>query len=224
MHDYDMLDDGDRVLLALSGGVDSLALAWTLSFWQRKAPISYTLHAITVDHEFWKEHEGAVSPHASIGSQVTPLGIAYRVERAWDMTDENRSCYQCARNRRSQLFDLARQGGYNKVALGHHKDDLIETLFLNMLYSGNISTMLPKQQLFEGRLSIIRPLAYLEKDEVIQIADSHGMKPVANLCPLAKDTRREKVRTILAEIYQREPDAKRSIFAALANVREGYLL
>lgn len=224
MHDYQMLEDGDRVLLALSGGVDSLALAWTLSFWQTKAPINYTLHAITVDHEFWKEHEGAVSPRESIGTQVTPLGIEYSVERAWDMTEENRSCYQCARNRRSQLFDLARQRGYNKIALGHHKDDLIETLFLNLLYSGNISTMLPKQQLFEGRLSLIRPLAYLEKDEVIDIAEGHGMKPVPNLCPLADDTRREKVRSILADIYAREPDAKRSMFAALANVREGYML
>ncbi len=224
MHDYEMLEDGDRVLLALSGGVDSLALAWTLSFWQKKAPISYTLHAITVDHEFWKEHEGSVGPHESIGTQVTPLGIEYTVERAWDMTEENRSCYQCARNRRSQLFDLARQRGYNKIALGHHKDDLIETLFLNLLYSGNVSTMLPKQQLFEGRLSIIRPLAYLEKDEVINIAESHGMNPVPNLCPLAEDTRREKVRSILADIYEREPGAKRSMFAALANVREGYML
>ncbi len=224
MHDYDMLRDGDRVLLAISGGVDSLALAWTLKFWQKKAPITYSLHAITIDHEFWKQHDGAVGPAESIGRQMEQLGIEYTVERAWDISEEDRTCYQCARNRRSQLFDLARQRGYSKVALGHHKDDLVETFFLNILYSGNISTMLPRQDLFEGRLSLIRPMAYLEKTEVIAIAESQGLYPVANLCPLADDTRREAVRSILAGIYEREPQAKRSIFAALANVRKGYML
>lgn len=224
MHDYSMLEDGDKVLLAISGGVDSLALAWILNFWQAKAPINYSLHAITVDHEFWKEKEGAVSPIESIGEQIQKIGIEYSVEQAWDISDEERTCYQCARNRRSQLFDLARQRGFTKLAFGHHKDDLVETFFLNVLYSGNISTMLPKQELFEGRLSIIRPMAYLEKSEVIEIAEAQGLLPVANLCPLADDTRREEVRTILSDIYGRVPEAKRSIFASLANVREGYML
>ena len=130
----------------------------------------------------------------------------------------------CARNRRSQLFDLARRWGYNKVALGHHRDDLVETFFLNMLYSGNISTMVPKQDLFEGRLAIIRPMAYLDKEEIRAIGAELALHPVANLCPLADHTRRERVRELLADIYAREPGARRSIFAALANVREGYML
>lgn len=224
MHDYDMLSDGDRVLLAISGGIDSLILAWVLGYWQKKAPIDYSLHGITVDHEFWKLQEGAAGPQETIGRQVAEMGIEYSVERAWDIAGEDRTCYQCARNRRSQLFDIARQRGYNKVALGHHKDDLIETFFLNVLYSGNISTMIPNQELFSGRLNIIRPLAYLEKYEVKELGKELGLEPVENFCPLADLTNREKVRTILDDIYQLEPDAKRSIFSALSNVREGYLL
>ncbi|MFV0437961.1 MAG: ATP-binding protein [Desulfopila sp.] len=224
MHDYGMLAAEDRLLVAVSGGIDSLVLAWLLHVWQNKAPIRYTISAITIDHQFWQGRDGALDPAISIGRQFEKLGIDYRVEHAWDLADEERTCFQCARNRRSQLFDYARRHGYNKIAFGHHKDDLVETLFLNLLYSGNISTMVPRQELFEGRLSLIRPMAYLEKAEVMAVGQRLGLRPVANLCPLADNTRREKVRTLLAAIYAGEPGAKRSIFAALANVRKGYLL
>lgn len=224
MHDYNMLADGDRVLIGLSGGIDSLVLTSVLAGWQKKAPISYSLTAITIDHEFWKEVEDGVGPHESIGSQVEEMQVEYHVEKSWELAEEERTCYQCARNRRSQLFEYARQHDYNKIAFGHHRDDLIETFFLNMMYSGNISTMVPKQELFSGNLHIIRPLAYLDKSEVMAIGNNQRLKAIANLCPLEDKTRREKVRTILERIYKQEPEAKKSIFASLSNVREGYLL
>lgn len=224
MHDYSMLADGDQVLVAVSGGIDSLVLAWILKFWQKKAPIDYSLKAVVIDNEFWRLHPDVAKPTDRIAGELDRIGIDCTVERAWNLAEEERTCFRCARNRRSQLFDIARRHGITKIALGHHKDDLVETFFLNLLYSGNISTMVPKQELFEGKLALIRPMAYLAKTEVQTIAAAVGIEPVDNLCPLAGNTRRERVRGILAGIYENEPLARASIFSALANVREGYLL
>jgi len=222
MHAYKMLSDGDRVLVAASGGVDSTVLAWVLKMWQEKAPISYTVEAIHIDAGFWRQNEGEKGQVEKIGDQLRRLGVEFTVIKGREV--ELKSCFSCAMQRRNHLFDLARERGYTKIAFGHHKDDLVETLFLNMLYSGNISTMVPRQDLFEGGLSLIRPLAYIEKDEIRCLAGKLGIEPVENLCPLAGDTQRETVRRLLTDVYRDVPGAKSSIFAAMANVRDDYLL
>ncbi|NOR25284.1 MAG: tRNA 2-thiocytidine biosynthesis protein TtcA [Desulforhopalus sp.] len=224
MHDFSMFSEGDRVLVAVSGGVDSLTLACVLKIWQSKAPIQFDLTAQYIDHGFWRRQAGAADPVEAIGRQLQRLSQDFEVAEEWAINEGDRTCFLCSRNRRSQLFDLAREKGYNKIALGHHKDDLIETFMLNAVYSGNISTMVPKQDLFGGTLSIVRPMAYLEKYEVCQIAAGLKLEIVKNLCPLSNDTRREKVRNLLQALYQDEPAAKNSLFAALSNVRIDYLL
>jgi len=224
LYDYSMLADGDRVMVGVSGGTDSLTLAWVLRMWQEKAPIHFDVVGQIIDYGFWRQHEGMAGPEVTIGAQLEKFSINYAIDEAWKIGDESRTCFQCARDRRSQLFQLARERGFNKIAFGHHKDDIIETFFLNILYSGNISTMLPKQKLFNGSLSIIRPLAYIEKKEVIDIATSLNVSSVAGLCLLADKTRREKVRELLDHLYREVAGGKSSIFAALANVRQEYML
>jgi tRNA 2-thiocytidine biosynthesis protein TtcA len=225
MHDWRMLDHGDRVLVAVSGGVDSLVTAWVLHQWRAKAPIDYEVEAVHIVNDPVGTTPAGDRSAESIGRQVRSWGLAYSTLAGRPVPPgEDRTCFVCARNRRSQLFDLARQRGCRKVALGHHKDDLIETFFINSLYSGNLSTMLPRQDLFGGRLSLIRILSYLEKRDVLELAELAGIEPVADRCPLAGDTRRDTVRELLAGLYAVVPGAKESVFAALGNVRYDYLL
>ncbi len=219
MHDYSMLAEGDRVLVAVSGGVDSLVLAVVLQLWQAKAPVRFDLEFVHIDHQFSLQ---ANSPQQTIAPQLAPFGIELRIVRELVFKQE-RSCFLCARSRRKQLFDMAEEEGFTRIALGHHRDDLLETFLLNAFYGGNISTMCPEQQLFDGRLSLLRPMAYLEKREIVHLAALWGLRAVEELCPFADSSRRERVHKFLEELAAVEPAVKNSLFAALFNVRHDYL-
>lgn len=223
MHDYNMFADKDRVLIAVSGGVDSMTLAAVLAWWRGKLPIELSFTVVHIDHGFWRNSVEQIPPQQSIGEQLRGFDLDIEVREEWPLAEAERSCFQCARNRRSHLFELARQFDCRTIAFGHHRDDLIETFFLNSLYSGNISTMRPRQQLFDGRLSIVRPMAYLDKAEVVQLAHLFGVVPVKNLCPFLDHSRREKIRNLLEPFFATEPNCKDSVFAALKNVRREYL-
>jgi tRNA 2-thiocytidine biosynthesis protein TtcA len=224
MLDYQMLAQDDRIVIAVSGGIDSLILAWLLKSWQYKTPIRYTVQAVHVDMQ---PVAGAPGERArQVAAALASLGLSCDCIPSDHPIDEGSkiTCHQCARNRRRQLFEYARQGGWNKLALGHHRDDLVETFFINLTSGGNISTMRPKQELFSGRLALIRPLAYLVKEDVLAIGKRLAVEAIPSNCPLADLTRRTEIRSILNEIYQRIPKSRQHVFAALGNVRNEYLL
>lgn len=224
MHTYDMLADGDRVLVAVSGGVDSLVLLSVLHNWRKKAPIDYDLLAVHLDMGFGGEGKTLVE------EQIRAIGVPFLVEetsfgkQAFSAENGKSACFHCAKQRRNRLFELARELHFSKIALGHHQEDIIETFFLNLLYGGNISTMVPRQNLFHGALALIRPLAFVAKDQLRLLAEELGITPIPNPCPLAAVSKREDVRALLHSLYAMGPRVKSNIFAALANVKPEYLL
>jgi len=231
MLDYGMLADGDRLLIAVSGGLDSLVLARVLVNWRKKAPIHYDIRAVHIDMTPGRGQPGATA--CQVVAAVEALGCscvtlpAERPVPAPETIPEDSTrnlCFQCARSRRTQLFGYAREHKFTTLALGHHSDDIVETFFLNMTCSGNISTMRPAQQLFAGRLNLIRPLAYLRKDDISAIAKRAGLQALGSDCPLSGQTRRREIRKLLELIYTRIPGSREHIFAALGNVRADYLL
>lgn len=258
MHRYRMLEDGDRVLIAVSGGIDSLVLCRLLDLWRQKAPINYELLAVHLDMGFAgymprpalyyrnplsaeqavDHHSPAESPpivpltgtSSAVRAQLEKIGLTFHIEvtpfgpEALEAEGGKNGCYHCSSRRRSRLFALAREKGCNKLALGHHQEDIIETFFLNLLYGGNLSTMVPNQRLFQGRLELIRPLALLDKNMVRHLGEIFEVEPVANPCPLTENSRRREVRDLLATITKGDPRRRASIFAALGNVRRDYLL
>ena len=193
-----MICDGDRILVGLSGGKDSLTLMWFLTErlqrYCRKAG-----YRLRIEH--------------------TDFGVKAH-------SDENREnpCFLCAWKRRKRLFDIADELDCRKLALGHNKDDIIETLFMNMCYAGEISTMVPFQPLFEGRFTVIRPLAYVEENVIRQFAAEQDFPEFNNTCPSAAVSKRRTVKEMLTRLYSSNDKIKGNIFRSLSRVRPDYLL
>lgn len=223
MHRYDMLADGDRILVGVSGGKDSLTLLWSLHERLRRVPITYELYGAYIDPGF----------EDGIGEELKKYCQAsgYRLKLEW--TDfgtrahgpENREnpCFLCARNRRRRLFEIADELGCNKLALGHHKDDMIETLFMNICYAGEISTMLPRQSFFDDRFTVIRPLAMTAEHIIQKFAREMQFPQFHNPCPSASASKRREIKDMLARLHRSNEKIRGNIFRAMHHVRFDYL-
>ncbi|OQX28137.1 MAG: tRNA 2-thiocytidine(32) synthetase TtcA [Desulfobacteraceae bacterium IS3] len=224
IHLYDMISDGDRIAVGLSGGKDSLTLMWILKERLSRIPVKYKLFPIYIDPGF----EGGFADALEI--YCTEMGYDLRVEHTdcgiVGHSAENREnpCFLCSRLRRKRLFEIADELGCSKVALGHHKDDIIETLFLNMCYAGEISTMLPSQSLFQGRFTVIRPLAFTDENIIRRFATSRHFPEFVNPCPSAGISKRREIKTLLSRLYTANRKVKGNLFRAMSHVKPEYLL
>ncbi|HTZ10998.1 MAG TPA: ATP-binding protein [Candidatus Margulisiibacteriota bacterium] len=219
--DYKMLDDGDKIAVAVSGGKDSLTLLRVLNDRRKFVPIKYDIVAVHIDLGYPK------SCAVKLAKIFKKMCVKYVIKKAdvLKKTDPKKiSCFWCSWNRRKALFETANRLGCSKVALGHHKDDIVETVLLNMFFQGEISAMSPKQKLFKGKITLIRPLCYVEEYMIKRFAREEKIPHETCLCPNSVTSYRTKMGEIIRDIEKRCPEVKTNIFRSVKRVKQDYLL
>jgi len=224
IHRYGLIDDGDRILAGVSGGKDSLTLLRLLQERRTRVPIGYELVAVHIDLGFDSERAKILKDFFEAQNLPYHIELTDIGRRANSSENRENPCFLCSWERRKRLFHLAHRLQCNKIALGHHKDDIIETLLLNIFYSGEISTMLPLQTLFKGKITLIRPLALLEEKKIERFAQEIGLPFGPSGCPSSGKTKRKEVKELIEALQKRNRRVKGNIFRSLSNVKLDYTL
>ncbi len=223
--DFDMIEDGDRVLCAVSGGKDSYVLHELLVNLERRAPVRFEVIAVNID----QGHPGY--PGERLTDYMAAHGYAFHMVREdtysvveAKIPEGKTKCSLCSRLRRGILYSLARELGCNKIALGHHRDDVITTLMLNLMFQGTLKAMPPKLTNDAGDVVVLRPLAYCAEDDLRAYATLRGYPIIpCDLCGSQPNHQRRVVSDMLAELDRRHPGVRESMLAAVGNVRPSHL-
>ena len=215
--DYQMIADGDKIAVGISGGKDSLALLYALAGLRRFYPNHFELVAISVDLGY----EGF--DLSKIQALCDELQVEYHIVKTdignivMEERKESSPCSLCAKMRKGALNDKAKELGCNKVAYGHHMDDIIETMFLSLIYEGRFHSFSPVTYLDRMELTVIRPLMYLSEADVIGLQNKYELPVAKSPCPVDGYTRREYAKNLVRQIQQENPGAKKRMFTAIVN-------
>jgi tRNA 2-thiocytidine biosynthesis protein TtcA len=221
--DYGMIKEGDKIAVAVSGGKDSISLLHILRHRQRLAPIDFEFAAIHIDFEF------ADFNPAKLLQYFEEHKFPYQLEKVTSLKGEKWEeidCFEWSKNRRRALFDIAAKQGFNKIAFGHHLDDIVETILLNQFYRGEIGAMRPCQPLFDGKITIIRPLAYEREENMRLLAEELGIQSIGGQSKCANDetSHRMLIKKMLRDFEKNNPQIIKNIFNSLQNIKTDYLL
>lgn len=212
-----LIQDGDRVAVGLSGGKDSMVLLYALKKFQHFSPIQYDLAAATINlgfDNFDLTQTKAFCEQLEVPLLIEETNIAKIV---FEAREEKNPCALCANMRRGALMTLLNREGYNVLALGHHNDDAIETMFMNMFYTGKISTLDYKSYLSRSQVHVIRPLLNVKEADIIGAVNKENIPVTKSPCPMDKNTTREKIKNLLKGIYSDIPNSRQSITKAMKN-------
>ncbi len=221
--EFEMIERGDNILIGLSGGKDSLLLTYALAMMRERTKHKFSLCALTIDPMFNEDFEAKkltrFCASLDIPHEIHKVNIAEVIRSE----PKNAPCFTCSFFRRGAINRYAKEHGCGKVAYAHHHDDAVETLLLNLLYSGQIGTFQPKTYLDRTDITVIRPLIYLREAETREAIQFHGMVPVKSPCPIDGKTKRETVKRLVAELTEKDPLIYDHLSAALRKTGEGEL-
>lgn len=222
INDYRLIEDDDHILIGLSGGKDSLALVELLGEKMKVFVPRFTLTAvhITVKNVAYESDLNYLSAFSS------KFNIPFiHKETSFDATIQTRksTCFLCSWHRRKALFDVAKELGCNKIALGHHLDDITETLLLNLFYQGSFATMPPKLKMDKFDMTIIRPLALVSEKEMKDMERMGEYQKQTKNCPHEKESTRRDVKSLITELEKWNPEVRKSLWSAMENIKNDYL-
>ena len=226
IRDWKLIENGDRIMVGVSGGKDSYSLMYLLDVLRRRAPVHFDLIGVNLDqgHPGFEGH--------LIENWFKERGFQYRMLKedtysiVTDKIPEGKTyCPLCSRLRRGILYDAAVELGCTKIALGHHRDDVIETLFLNLFFAGQLKAMPARLTSDDGRNTVIRPLAYAPEEELAEFAELMQFPIIpCDLCGSQENLQRKQMKKLLASLQEQHPNLKSSVLNALTNVRPTHLL
>lgn len=214
---YKLIDDGDKICVGVSGGKDSVTLLKLLAEYRRFSPKPFTLCAVSVDLGF----NGNRGDYSGIDDMCKQYDVEFSVENTdiaqvvFDVRKEKNPCSLCSKMRKGALYDAAKRLGANKVALGHHSDDLTDTFLLSLFYEGRLSTFSPKSYLSRTGLTLIRPMLFIREADIKSYAKDLPVKK--SVCPADNATKRTFVKQTLKQISEQVPNVREMIFTALTH-------
>jgi tRNA 2-thiocytidine biosynthesis protein TtcA len=220
--DYQMIEAGDRIAVAVSGGKDSLSLLHVLRHRQKISPVDFEFTAVHIDFEFSDFDPAILIQYLQREEFSCKLE---KVDFLKGETYEDIDCFWWSRNRRRALFQLADREGFTKIAFGHHMDDIAETILLNQFYRGEIGAMKPKQELFDGKITLLRPLAYVREEAMVKLAQALGIASMGqSKCAHDDTSHRMIIKKVIKQLQLDNPNIVPNIFNSLKNIRGEYLL
>ena len=215
IENYNMIDDGDKIAVALSGGKDSITLLMGLKALQRFFPKKFELIAISINPGFeFFNSEFLKDTCSKIGVEYFEMESHIK-EIVFDIRKEKSPCSLCANLRRGMLNSVAIEQGCNKLALGHNEDDVLETFFLNMLYAGNLSTFAPVSYMDRSKITLIRPLIYAPEKEIRKFIKRNGIEVMPKNCPMDGVSKREDMKEMLYKLTVKIPNVRANLIGAI---------
>lgn len=221
--DFNLIEDGDKIAIGLSGGKDSILLVHALSRYAKFSHKKFSLHAFTITYGYGKFNTEDLARLCSENNVPYTVYDTQLNEIIFNIRKEKNPCSLCAKMRRGILCNLAKKEGCNKIALGHHRDDVVETFFMSLIYEGRFHTFQPKSYMSKSDITVIRPLIYLPESHIIHLKDVLDMPVQKNACPVDGHTSRETTKNMLKDLSKIYPNIQERTLHALQNYNTGSL-